>query len=135
MNTSTAAPRWTRIYIGITGVLSLLFGTLAYLNPSIQFGAWEALETAGALSLTGPLGLYIARNLAEGVVGLVAARASVPFLMAAFLMRTVTEALDTVHALLGGAGLTGALFPLVMLALDIAGLWVLSRSATPKADV
>ena len=63
------APNWIRIYLAVVTLMALAFSILAYVNPAMQFGAWETLSAAGAASLAGPMGLYIARNLATVAVG------------------------------------------------------------------
>lgn len=112
---------WMKVYLGITSVMALAFSALAYVQPQAQFGAWEALGAAGALSLAGPLGLYIARNLATAAVGLFALRAGPTALSTALLLRAVTDGLDALHNAVGG-NYPGVGFAGVMCAVDVVAL-------------
>jgi hypothetical protein len=117
-------PTWVLVYLGIAGVAALLFGAMGYLNPDMQFSGWEAFDAAGALSLAGPLGLYIARNIATGLVSLFAIwRRSKDMVIVALLLRLFTELFDTINALAGSAGIGGAALALVMLIIDAVALW------------
>jgi hypothetical protein len=108
--------------------MAAAFSLLAYLKPGIQFAHWSALGAAGALALAGPLGLYVARNLATVAVGAFALRdGSVPALSAALLLRAVTDGLDAGHNLVG-SNLPGAVFAAVMCALDLAALFSVRRA-------
>ena len=117
-------PRWPKIYLGIVSVLALLFSAMGYFNPDMQFGTWEALGATGALSLSGPLGLYLSRNIATGLIGLFAIwRQSADMIIVALLLRLFTELFDFIHALVSGVGVDGIVFPGVMLIIDAAALW------------
>lgn len=132
MSTSTTAPRWTRIYLGVTTAMATLFSLLAYLKPEVQFATWPVLTTAGALSLAGPLGLYISRNLATVVVSAWAVRdGGVMAIRAGLLVRVVTDGLDAIHQVVGGNP-PGAGFAVVMCAIEIAALVALSRAQAPR---
>jgi hypothetical protein len=115
-------PTWTKIYLTIVSIMALAFSLLAYFNPSIQFGTWETLSAAGATSLAGPIGLYIARNLATVAVGAFALKTgALGAITAAFVLRAVTDGLDGVHNLIGG-NVPGAGFALVMFAIEAFAL-------------
>ena len=123
-------PIWVLVYLGLIGVLALLFGAMGYFNPGGQFGSWEAFGAAGALSLTGPLGLYVARNIATGLVSLVAVwRRSKDMVILALLLRLFTELFDTINAFAGGAGVGGVAFPIVVLIIDAVALWFVWKRA------
>ncbi len=125
------APRWTTIYCAVTGAMALALSLLAYVKPDVQFGTWSALGASGALSLAGPLGLYIARNLATAAISALAfANKSAAVVGAVLTLRAVTDGLDALHALTGGAGMAGAGFAVVMFAIDIAGC---SRCVAPRS--
>jgi hypothetical protein len=62
-------PKWIKIYLTVVTLMAFAFSLLAYFNPSVQFATWSTLSAAGATALVGPMGLYIARNLATVVVG------------------------------------------------------------------
>lgn len=130
---STKAPGWTRIYLGVTSALALMFSVLGYLKPGVQFATWPVLTTAGALSLAGPLGLYLSRNLATVVVGVWAVRdGGVAPLRAGLLLRAVTDGLDAVHQAIGGNP-PGAGFAVVMCTIEVAALVSLSRTEVTTA--
>lgn len=120
-------PKWTKIYLSVTSAMAFAFSVLAYLDPSKQFGAWTALSAAGATSLAGPLGVYIARNLATVVVtvfGVVdGSRAA---LSSALILRAVSDGLDAVHNLFGG-NMPGVGFAAVMFAVDVTALVAVRR--------
>lgn len=128
MNQKT--PRWIVVYLAVTGVMALLFSVMGYLKPDVQFGTWGALGATGALSLGGPLGLYLSRNIATAVVsGFAVMNRTAGVVGAALLLRTVTDLLDTVHALASGSGAAAASFAAVMAAIDLAALVVLRRAS------
>lgn len=120
-------PHWTKTYLTITAVMAFLFSVLAYVDPSKQFGTWTALSAAGATSLAGPLGVYIARNLATIVVTVFGvADGSRAAVSSALLLRAVSDGLDAVHNLIG-ANPPGAAFASVMFLIDVAALVVVRR--------
>ncbi|MEM7514104.1 MAG: hypothetical protein AAF388_24485 [Bacteroidota bacterium] len=120
---STTTPKWITIYVWVVTAMTFMFSILAYVNPGMQFGGWEALDAAGALSLGGPMGLYIARNLATGVIGLFALLKKNSAMIQLYLvMRTATELMDLIHALSSGGGMQAAAFPLIMLVIDVFAL-------------
>lgn len=128
-NHTSTPPRWARIYVLVTSLMAAMFSLLAYAKPEVQFATWPVLTTAGALSLAGPLGLYVARNLATVAVGLFGfvdnSRAA---LSAALILRAATDGLDAVHNLMGGNP-PGVGFALVMCVVDVAALVSVRRSA------
>jgi len=112
-------PKWIPIYLWIVTAMTFGFSLLAYFKPELQFGGWETLNQAGALSLIGPLGLYVARNLATAIMGLYAlVNKSTAMIKLFLVMRIATESMDLIHALVGGT-IEGAAFPLVMLVIEI----------------
>lgn len=125
-------PTWTKIYLAIVTLMALAFSLLAYVNPALQFATWETLTAAGATSLAGPMGLYVARNLATVAVGAFAlTNGSLAAITAAFVLRAVTDGIDGVHNLIGG-NVPGAGFALVMFAIEAFALTKL-LAARPKA--
>lgn len=109
------APRWIRIYLTVVTAMAAAFSALAYVSPGIQFGTWPAFGAAGALSLAGPVGLYIARNVATVLVGAFALTSGAhAAIVSAFVLRGATDAMDAVHNLIGGnvpaAGFAGVMF-------------------------
>ncbi len=119
---SSETPKWITIYLWITTAMALMFSLLAYFKPDIQFGAWEALTAGGALSLAGPLGLYISRNLATVIVGVFAlTRKSLPMITVLLVLRLATDGLDFIHNVLAGS-IQGGIFALVMFVIEVVAL-------------
>lgn len=129
MNAHASAPaRWITVYLWVTTAMALLFSALAYLKPEVQFATWPTLSAPAALSLAGPLGLYIARNLATVLAGAVALLdGSTSAIRVALVLRAATDGIDAVHNLLAGNAL-GAGFAAVMFAIEAFAL-----SRLPKA--
>lgn len=102
-NESTSIPKWITIYLWITFIITLGASLAAYFKPDALLGTWEALPAAGALSLAGPLGLFVSRNMATAVVtlfGLLQKNASMIKLV--LLLRLVSDGLDLVNNLIAG---------------------------------
>lgn len=127
-NSNPATPKWVVIYLWIATVLATMFSLLAYFKPDVQFGAWEALSAAGATSLAGPLGLYIARNLATAISGFYAlTQKSFPMIKLLLVLRLVTDGLDFAHNASAG-NMQGGAFALVMFLIEAFALFKLSKS-------
>ncbi len=120
-------PKWIIIYLWIITAFAFIFSLMAYLRPEFQFGGWTVLNTAGALSLAGPLGLYIARNIATATASLFALlNKSVNALMTAFVLRAVMDGFDFIHNIIAG-NTPIAIFALVALAIEISALIKLKK--------
>lgn len=130
MSTSHPTPaRWIVVYLWITTAMALAFSLLAYMKPEVQFAGWPALTQTGALSLAGPLGLYLARNLATAAAGLVALLdGSCSAIKVALVLRLVTDGADAAHNALAG-NLPGAGFAAAMWAVEV---WALLRLPAAK---
>lgn len=59
----TVVPRWITYYLWFVTLVSVAFAVVIYINPAAMWSHWEAASTAGAFSLAGPAGLFVARNL------------------------------------------------------------------------
>ena len=120
--TTNQTPKWITIYLWVTTAMATMFSLLAYFKPEIQFGTWEALATTGALSLAGPLGLYLSRNLATVAVGIFALTSkSVSAVKALLVLRVVTDGLDFAHNAIAG-NMQGGAFAAVMFAIEVFAL-------------
>lgn len=120
-------PKWVTIYLWIVTLMATAFSILAYLKPDVQFGTWEALSASGALSLAGPLGLYIARNLATAISGFYAlTQKSAPMAKLLLVLRLVTDGLDAIHNGMAG-NMPGAGFAAVMFAIEAFALFSVSK--------
>ena len=103
MTNNSTTPKWIIIYLWVTAFITLGASLAGYFKPDALLGTWEALPAAGALSLAGPLGLFVSRNMATAVVtifGLVQKNASMIKLI--LLLRIVSDGLDLVNNLIAG---------------------------------
>lgn len=118
-NNQISIPNWVNIYLWLTIIIALVFSVLAYANPQIQFGTWQAFNDDGALSLAGPLGNYIARNFAIVAVGTFAlSMKSLDAIRLFLVLRIVTDAFDAAHNFVGGNSQM-AWIALVMLGIEV----------------
>lgn len=112
--TITTTPKWIPIYLWITFVITLGASLSGYFKPDALLGTWEALPAAGALSLAGPLGLFVSRNMATAFVTAFAlVKKNSSMLMVVLLLRIVSDGLDLVNNLIAGdmavAGMAGVM--------------------------
>ena len=127
-------PKWVNIYLWIVTGLAGMFSILAYIKPDLQFGTWEALGASGALNLDGPLGLYIARNLATALMGIYAlTRKSNAMIELLLVLRISTDALDGFHNLIAG-NMPSAAFAIVMLLIEIYAYTRINKFQQNKKD-
>ena len=118
-NTTTSIPRWIIIYLWVTCFITLGASLAGYFKPDALLGTWEALPAAGALSLAGPLGLFVSRNMATAAVtafGLLQKNASM--IKIVLLLRIVSDGLDLVNNLIAG-NMPVAIMGGVMCAIEI----------------
>jgi hypothetical protein len=127
---NTQTPKWITIYLWVTTAMATMFSLLAYFKPEIQFGTWETLSATGALSLAGPLGLYLSRNLATVVVGVFAlTNKSVSAIKVLLILRVVTDGLDFAHNTIAG-NMPGGAFAAIMFAIEVLAFIKLSKSSS-----
>jgi hypothetical protein len=127
MENNQIVPRWITVYLWIITIFAFIFSLMAYLKPEIQFGGWPVLNITGALSLAGPLGLYISRNLATAVASLFALlNKSINALMVAFILRAVMDGFDFIHNIMAGNNPI-AIFALVAFAIEVLALIKLKK--------
>jgi len=113
----TSIPKWIIIYLWFTAILTLGASMSGYFMPDALLGDWDALTAAGALSLAGPLGLFVSRNMATAVVtifGLLQKNASM--LKIVLLLRIVSDGLDMVNNLVASnlpVAITGGVMCLI----------------------
>ncbi len=102
-NNSTKTPRWIIIYLWITAFITLGASLAGYFKPDALLGTWEALPAAGALSLAGPLGLFVSRNFATAIVTIFAlVKNNASMIKLVLLLRIVSDGLDLVNNLIAG---------------------------------
>ena len=96
-------PKWITWYLWFVSIVSAAFAIVIYTNPLVMWSDWEAAGAAGAFSLTGPAGLFCARNLGTAALGIYALiNKSRPMIEAFLVFRVVVDFLDGTHALIGG---------------------------------
>ena len=116
-NNSVIVPKWITIYLWITAFITLGASLAGYFKPDALLGTWEALTAAGALSLAGPLGLFVSRNMATAVVTIFAlVKSNAAMIQLVLLLRIVSDGLDLVNNLIAGnmpAATTGGIMCLI----------------------
>ncbi|MEL6256188.1 MAG: hypothetical protein AAFR87_29560, partial [Bacteroidota bacterium] len=96
-------PKWITIYIWITAFITLGASIAGYFAPDALLGGWEALSAGGALSLAGPLGLFVSRNFATAAVTIFAlVKNNASMIKLVLLLRIVSDGLDLVNNLVAG---------------------------------
>lgn len=96
-------PKWITIYLWVTFIITLGASLTAYIKPAAMLGTWEALPAAGALSLAGPLGLFVSRNMATAVITIFAlVQKNVDMIRLVLLLRIVSDGLDLVNNVIAG---------------------------------
>lgn len=98
---NSSIPKWINIYLWVTFAITLGASLAGYFKPDALLGTWEALPAAGALSLAGPLGLFVSRNMATAVVTLFGLlQKSASMIKIVLLLRIVSDGLDLVNNLI-----------------------------------
>lgn len=124
-------PVWIMVWGGLMALVPLGFSLLGYFNLDSAYGG--AVTATGTAILGGPVGLYLARNVATGLVTVFAlSQRSASMIIIALAMRAVTDAFDVINSLI--AGTTN--FPLIFFATLLIGgslfaifkLWPLQAS-------
>lgn len=102
-NNSFVIPKWITVYLWITALITLGASLAGYFKPDALLGTWEALPAIGALSLAGPLGLFVSRNMATAVVTVFAlVKDNASMIKLVLLLRIVSDGLDLVNNLIAG---------------------------------
>lgn len=100
-NDINTTPKWITIYLWITSFITLAASLSGYFNPNALLGTWEAITATGALSLAGPLGLFVSRNFATAVVTIFALlKKNISMIKIVLLLRIVSDGLDLVNNLI-----------------------------------
>lgn len=100
---STLIPKWITIYLWITALITLGASLAGYFKPDALLGTWEAISAVGALSLAGPLGLFVSRNVATAVVTVFAlVKMNASMIKLVLLLRIVSDGLDLVNNVIAG---------------------------------
>lgn len=102
-NKTTAIPKWITIYLWITAFITLGASLAGYFKPNALLSTWEALSAGGALSLAGPLGLFVSRNFATAAVTIFAlVKQNASMIKIVLLLRIVSDGLDLVNNIIAG---------------------------------
>ncbi|MEM1359464.1 MAG: hypothetical protein AAGF89_14760 [Bacteroidota bacterium] len=100
---TTTVPKWITIYLWITALITLGASLAGYFKPDALLGTWEALPAVGALSLAGPLGLFVSRNMATAVVTVFSLlKNDASMIKLVLLLRIVSDGLDLVNNVIAG---------------------------------
>lgn len=99
MTTQTnSIPKWIVIYLWVTAAITAGACISGYFMPDALLGDWEALSTAGALSLAGPLGLFLSRNIATAVVTIFSLiKNNAAMIKLVLLLRIVSDGVDFIN--------------------------------------
>ncbi len=102
-NSTTTTPKWIKIYLWITAFITAGASLTGYFQPDALLGTWEALTAAGALSLAGPLGLFLSRNVATAVVTIFAlVKNSTAMIKIVLVLRIMSDGFDLINNLIAG---------------------------------
>lgn len=102
-NNSTMIPKWITIYLWVTAFITVGASLAGYFKPDALLGTWEALPAAGALSLAGPLGLFVSRNVATAAVTIFAlVKKNAAMIKLVLVLRIVSDGLDFVNNMIAG---------------------------------
>lgn len=116
---SNSIPKWIIIYLWFTAIITVAFSLLGYFKPDALLGTWEAFSAAGSLSLAGPVGLFVARNLGTAAVNIFALlKKNASMIKLVLLLRMVTDGFDCINNLIG-ANIPIAVFGGVMCLIEI----------------
>ncbi len=100
-NESTNVPNWIVIYLWVTALITIGATASGYFMPDALLGTWEAKTAAGAFALSGPLGLFLSRNMATFVVtvfGLLQNNKSMIKII--LVLRVISDGFDTINNLI-----------------------------------
>jgi len=102
MTTETSAtPKWIIIYLWLTAVITIGACVAGYFMPDALLATWPALEAVGALSLAGPLGLFLSRNVATAVVTVFSLiKKNAAMIKIVLLLRIFSDGFDLINNLI-----------------------------------
>ena len=128
-------PRWIYYYLCIVTVVSTAFAIVAYVDASVLWRSWEAIDAPGSVDLDGPAGLFIARNLGTAALGVYTLASRSRAMMESLLaFRIVVDTFDGVHALIA-ANPPVVVIGLVAAAIEILMLIRLRRQTNQPSPV
>lgn len=102
MTTETSStPKWIIIYLWLTAVITIGACVSGYFMPDALLATWPALEAVGALSLAGPLGLFLSRNVATAVVTVFSLiKKNAAMIKIVLLLRIFSDGFDLINNLI-----------------------------------
>lgn len=102
MSTQTkSTAKWIIIYLWITVLITVGACIAGYFMPDTLLATWPALEAVGALSLAGPLGLFLSRNVATAVVTLFSlVKKNAAMIKIVLLLRIFSDGFDLINNLI-----------------------------------
>ena len=90
--TDQPVPNWITYYLWFVSIISAVFAIVIYVNPAAMWSHLEVAGAVGAFSLTGPTGLFCARNLGTAALGIYAlANKSRPMIEAFLVFRVIVD--------------------------------------------
>ncbi len=102
-NETTTTPKWIKIYLWVTFAITLGASLAGYFAPDALLSTWEALTAGGALSLAGPLGLFLSRNVATAVVTAFSlVKNNAAMIKIVLLLRIVSDGFDLINNMIAG---------------------------------
>ena len=128
MTDKTSVPKWITIYLWLTVLLTIGACAAGYFSPGALFSTWEAIGADGALSLAGPVGLFLSRNVATAILGLFSlTKGGVGMIKGYLVLRAASDGMDFIHNIIAD-NMPVAIMGLVMCAIEIFALVKLSKS-------
>lgn len=131
MKQTYSIPRWMTGYLVTEALLVAIFTYFAYATPGILFTSWPVTCSANALTLAGPIGLYLARSMATVVTTLLAiAKKSIVTYMLAFTLYAIANGINFVHYMINGNYKISIIF-LVLFAVELTIFLKLNKQQAP----
>ena len=131
-NSMTITPKWIKIYLWITFVITLGASLAGYFKPDALLGTWEAVSTGGALSLAGPLGLFLSRNMATAVVTIFSlVKNNASMIKTVLVLRIVSDGFDLLNNLIAD-NMQVTIMGGVMCLIEIFAFAILSKKQEAK---
>ena len=110
-------PKWIIAYLWFFTIMTIVFTIVGYLMPDIHSVTWENSE-----EISGPLSLYLSRNIAIVAVYLFALfNQRLKVFKTVFILRGVIDLMDFFQDAING-NMIAMIVPLILLLIDIYAL-------------
>ena len=110
-------PKWIIVYLWFVTIMTIVFTIVGYLMPDIHFVTWQNSE-----KISGPLSLYLSRNIAIVAVYLFALfNQRLKVFKTVFILHGVIDLMDFLQDAING-NLIAMIVPFIMLLIDIYAL-------------